>query len=243
MSDGNSPAAVKRAARQVIDRFTPLGLAFTALDISNAVKQSMAGVRHRHVSGAVRELFDEKKIGTDYTRSLIDVQAGNKKVQAYLYHPEGDDPQAVYGSIQRRQLAAVPMPSQNDGDDSDFDDDDDFSDDQDDMDDDDQDEDADDGAGVSSGDVVLSIDGSGELAVPTSLIRQAGIDTDDVRVNPTGNGPDLQISACPPGTETRAIVLNVGGNAVSLPSYLAKKFSGGAIVARVDGANVVVEGR
>ena len=106
----------KRAVtRSVILDLVDQGFMFTALDVSNEVKLRV-DARHREISPLVRELFDEGILGDEYTRTLIDVLAGGKTVQAYLYYHEDDDPEDYDGSL-REQKARPPgqrVPSGND---------------------------------------------------------------------------------------------------------------------------------
>ena len=103
---------VENVTRRVVDRFTCEGFLFTALDISNAVKQSLPGVRHREVAPIVRDLFEDGIMGDDYVQTLIDVQISNgQTVQAFLYHMEDDDPDD-YAGTQRQQQAIPPIPVQ-----------------------------------------------------------------------------------------------------------------------------------
>ena len=98
----------KRAVtRAVLEDFVDQGFMFTALDVSNEVKSRLDGVRHREISPLVRELFDDGALGDAYTRTLIDVLAGGKTVQAYLYYDEDDDPEDYDGSL-REQKARPP---------------------------------------------------------------------------------------------------------------------------------------
>lgn len=97
----------KRAVtRSVMENLVDQGFMFTALDVSNEVKLQL-DVRHREISPLVRELFDDGVLGDEYTRTLIDVLAGGKTVQAYLYYHEDDDPEDYDGSL-REQKARPP---------------------------------------------------------------------------------------------------------------------------------------
>jgi len=91
----------------VLERLVEQGFMFTALDVSNEVKLELEGVRHREISPIVRELFDDGALGDDYTRTTIDVLAGGKTVQAFLYHHEDDDPDDYDGDL-REQKARPP---------------------------------------------------------------------------------------------------------------------------------------
>ena len=59
---------------RVVDEFTSAAMLFTALDISNAVKQTLPDARHREISPIVRDLFERRGMGA-YTQTLIDVNA------------------------------------------------------------------------------------------------------------------------------------------------------------------------
>lgn len=101
---------VENVTRRVMDRFACEGFLFTALDVSNQVKQSLPGVRHREVAPIVRDLFEDGVMGTSYVQTLIDVQLpGGQTTQAFLYHLEDDDPDD-YAGTQRQQLAIPPVP-------------------------------------------------------------------------------------------------------------------------------------
>jgi hypothetical protein len=95
-----------------MDRFSCEGFLFTALDVSNQVKQSLPGVRHREVAPIVRDLFEDGVLGESYMQTLIDVQVpGGQTTQAFLYHLEDDDPDD-YAGTQRQQRAIPPVPVQ-----------------------------------------------------------------------------------------------------------------------------------
>ncbi len=97
----------RTVTRSVLLHLVDQGFMFTALDVSNEVKLRMDGVRHRDISPLVRELYDDGVLGDNYTRTLIDVQAGSKTVQAFLYYDEDDDPEDYDGSL-REQKARPP---------------------------------------------------------------------------------------------------------------------------------------
>lgn len=103
---------IENVTRRVMDRFTCEGFLFTALDVSNQVKQSLPGVRHREVAPIVRDLFEDGVLGESYVQTLIDVQIpGGQPTQAFLYHLEDDDPED-YAGTQRQQTAIPPIPVQ-----------------------------------------------------------------------------------------------------------------------------------
>ena len=103
---------IENVTRRVMDRFACEGFLFTALDVSNQVKQSLPGVRHREIAPIVRDLFDDGVMGQSYVQTLIDVQIpGGQSTQAFLYHLEDDDPDD-YAGTQRQQRAIPPVPVQ-----------------------------------------------------------------------------------------------------------------------------------
>jgi hypothetical protein len=98
---------IENVTRRVMDRFAVEGFLFTALDVSNQVKQSLPGVRHREVAPIVRDLFDDGVMGQSYVQTLIDVRLPDgQTTQAFLYHLEEDDPDDYAGT--QRQLRAIP---------------------------------------------------------------------------------------------------------------------------------------
>lgn len=97
----------RSVTRDVLEHLVDQGFMFTALDVSNEVKLRLDGVRHREISPIVRELYDDGALGESYTRTLIDVQAGSKTVQAFLYYDEDDDPEDYDCSL-REQKARPP---------------------------------------------------------------------------------------------------------------------------------------
>jgi hypothetical protein len=100
-------ADIENVTRRVMDRFAVEGFLFTALDVSNQVKQALPGVRHREVAPIVRDLFDDGVMGQSYVQTLIDVQLPDgQTTQAFLYHLEDDDPDDYAGT--QRQLRAIP---------------------------------------------------------------------------------------------------------------------------------------
>ncbi len=100
--------------REVVEHLSKNGFMFTALDVSNEVKQELVGVRHRQVSPLVRQLFADKVMGPDYTRTQIDVVTSQgKTVQAFLYHDKNDEHEDYSGS-QREQRALPPRATADD---------------------------------------------------------------------------------------------------------------------------------
>src|SRR5262245_65614302 len=69
---------------RVVDEFTSAAMLFTALDVSNAVKQTLPEARHREISPIVRDIFERRGMGA-YQQTSIDVMAqGNKPEHAVL---------------------------------------------------------------------------------------------------------------------------------------------------------------
>jgi hypothetical protein len=162
------PADVLRGVTQrVVDLYTKGGFLFTALDVSNAVKQTLASVRHREVSPLVRELFDKGWMGEDYEQTLIDVVAeGRKPAQAYLYHLSGADIAAGYGPDKRSQLAIPPVTASLDEDDE---------------------------LGAGQTAATLEVGADGRLRVPKQLLTLAGITGDRVVAEQVGD--EIYVSA------------------------------------------------
>jgi len=101
---------VENVTRRVMDRFAYEGFLFTALDVSNQVKQSLPGVRHREVAPIVRDLFEDGVMGESFVQTLIDVRLPDgQSTQAFLYHLDADDPDD-YAGTQRQQRAIPPVP-------------------------------------------------------------------------------------------------------------------------------------
>lgn len=93
---------------RVVDEFTSAALLFTALDISNAVKQTLPETRHREISPIVRDIFERRGMGA-YMQTSIDVMAqGQKPARALLYHLPEQSP-AMYDDSMRAQLATPPQ--------------------------------------------------------------------------------------------------------------------------------------
>lgn len=152
---------------RIVDEFTAAAMLFTALDVSNAVKQTLTEARHRDISPIVRELFDRRGMGA-YTQTLIDVMAsGHKPVKAFLYHlPEQTT--ALYDDAMRSQLATppqrnIPAPEAQ--------------------------------VSSSSSEAGVRVGKDGRGRVPRTLIENAGIRGDRVVVRSDATGPKLTISA------------------------------------------------
>lgn len=104
-----TPEALAGVTQRVIDLYTREGFLFTALDVSNSVKQTLPSVRHREVAPIVRDIFAAGNMGDAYQQTLIDVTADRKPVQAFLYHLKGADIAVGYAEDKRHQLAIPPV--------------------------------------------------------------------------------------------------------------------------------------
>jgi len=177
--DAVDPQVLRAVTQRVIDNFTEMGVLFTALDVSNQVKRTLPSVRHREVSPTVRDLFGQGAFGDEYIQTLIDVQAGHKTVQAFLYHLDDDDAD-MYGDSMRSQNATPPV-SAAALDDMDVPDD------------------------LQSWTVKAGRDGRGRI--PRKLIENAGITTYDVILRYIDAETRLEIRAWQPGDATDGEVL------------------------------------
>ena len=78
---------LKQVVSSVISQLVLSRELFTALDVSNLVKQKM-NVKHRQVRDVVREIWDDRDLLVSYGRTLISVTlADDSVVKAMLYHP------------------------------------------------------------------------------------------------------------------------------------------------------------
>jgi len=171
MTDPVSEDQLWSVTRRVIDQLTYAGHMFTALDVSNSVKQTLSSVRHRQVSPLVREMFDDGAMGEDYERTSIEVYAGGKKANkttAFLYHLDDANPNSY---TNRDQVALAPV-SAAVGDDTTLD--------------------------GSVDELTLQPGQDGRLRIPRQLLERAGVDTDQVQVDLVEPGK-LALSALPFG--------------------------------------------
>lgn len=116
MARKSTPEELVAVTARVVDKFTSSAMLFTALDVSNAVKQSLPDIRHREVSPLVRDTFARGGMGP-YKQTTIEVVADRKTVEAFLYHlPK--HPAANYDDSMRNQLAIPPVSASADDDDA-----------------------------------------------------------------------------------------------------------------------------
>jgi hypothetical protein len=152
---------------RVVDEFTSAAMLFTALDVSNAVKQTLTEARHREISPVVRDIYERRGMGA-YTQTLIDVMAqGQKPAKAFLYHLPEQAP-ALYDDAMRAQLAVPPQRTTQVEDQA---------------------------VSASSTEAGVRIGKDGRARVPRALIQNAGIHGDQVVVKSEAAVPRLVISA------------------------------------------------
>jgi hypothetical protein len=212
-----SPDALRGVTQRVVDLYTREGFLFTALDVSNSVKQTLPSVRHREVAPLVRDLFANGAMGEVYEQTLIDVMADRKTVQAFLYHMKRANIAVEYAEDKRRQLAIPPVSASLD----------------------ENDELA---QGETEADLSVGVDG--RLRVPRKLLTLAKITSERVTAERVGDEIFLGLllsSMDPPAT---AIVLELAHpTLLHVPLSLAKIFDAGhPIRARVERFHVRISG-
>ena len=212
-----SPDALRGVTQRVVDLYTREGFLFTALDVSNSVKQTLSSVRHREVAPIVRDLFASGAMGETYHQTLIDVVADRKTVQAFLYHLEGADIVAGYGDDKRRQLAIPPVSASLDENDE-----------------------------LAQGvtEVDLAVGADGRLRVPRKLITLAKITSEKITAERVGDEILLGMLLSAMDPPVHAVVLElVHPTLLHLPATLAKIFDPNLpIKARVDRFQVRISG-
>ncbi|MFA6609073.1 MAG: hypothetical protein WCT07_04175 [Candidatus Paceibacterota bacterium] len=96
----------------VVNDFIDVGELFTALDVSNKVKEQMPSARHREVRDVVRAAWTSSIEPKGYGRSPITVNLSDgSTAQALLYHPLADswDLDSKYDVQQRAKTSARPQ--------------------------------------------------------------------------------------------------------------------------------------
>ncbi|HEY4219910.1 MAG TPA: hypothetical protein VGO62_01180 [Myxococcota bacterium] len=162
-----TPEELQAVTSRVIDAFTSSAMLFTALDVSNSVKQTLTDIRHREVAPVVREAFERGAMGK-YKQTLIDVIAeGRKPAQAFLYHLPANKP-AEYDDSMRNQLAIPPVPPGADAEE-------------------------DDAITPSTTDVLVKVGLDGRGRLPRQLVNNAGIVGEKVLVRVQAVPPKLEI--------------------------------------------------
>lgn len=105
--------SVDDLAREIVADFVKNNVLFTALDVSNKVKETMPFARHREVRDVVRDMFCTDIEPSGYARTPITVTLGNgSTAEALLYHSLVDswDLDNKYDTQQRAQGTAKPAP-------------------------------------------------------------------------------------------------------------------------------------
>jgi hypothetical protein len=95
----------------VVNDFVSKAEPFTALDVSNKVKETFPLARHREVRDLVRDLFVNDLANRGYARTPINVTLNDgSTVTAMLYHDLSDswDLEAKYDAQKRSQNAVKP---------------------------------------------------------------------------------------------------------------------------------------
>lgn len=109
-------ANLEDTVRLVVQDFVSREVLFTALDVSNAVKQQLPLARHREVRDTVRNMFSTDIESQGWGRTPITVTLGDgSSAEALLYHPLTDacnldnkyDLQARQATSYRQAVAAV----------------------------------------------------------------------------------------------------------------------------------------
>jgi hypothetical protein len=107
-------ATLQDTVREVVQQMVDKDELFTALDVSNKVKQTMPHATHRSIRDEVRHLYAFGTEFAGYKRTPIDVVIEDGSTQqALLYHPFSDswDLDNRYDAQKRNQVsvkAAVP---------------------------------------------------------------------------------------------------------------------------------------
>lgn len=82
---------LQNTVREVVTSFVKDFKPFTALDISNKVKETLPRARHSEVRDLVREMFKTDLVASNYGKTDIDVTLANgTTAKAVLYHDLAD---------------------------------------------------------------------------------------------------------------------------------------------------------
>ena len=103
---------LESTVNEVIASFIDDEVLFTALDVSNKVKESIPAARHREVRDVVRNAWYNTIEVAGYGRTPISVTLTNGSVaQALLYHPLHDswDLDSKYDAQKREQVVTAPI--------------------------------------------------------------------------------------------------------------------------------------
>lgn len=210
-----TPDMLAAVTARVLDRFTASAMLFTALDVSNAVKETLPDARHRDISPIVREIFDNEGMGA-YRQTQIDVMASGKKVQALLYHLPTQDPER-YDESMRSQLAKPPSAAK-DNTVTDI-----------------HIEDSTLGASVPVGE-----DGRGRVS--RRLLRNAGLDGDEVLLRVEESPPSLSLSSPDEDDDDDADIVSFEHPDLLYlsPEHLSGFPAGVQLAARIEDGRVII---
>lgn len=98
--------------RSVVQDFISREVLFTALDVSNSVKQSLPNARHREIRDVVRAMFATDIETQGWARTPITVNLNDgTTAEALLYHPLTDswNLDNKYTTQQRQATASRPV--------------------------------------------------------------------------------------------------------------------------------------
>lgn len=193
-----SPDALRGVTQRVVDLYTREGFLFTALDVSNSVKQTLPSIRHREVAPLVRDMFDSGTMGDAYLQTLIDVKADRKTVQAFLYHMKGANIAVEYADDKRSQLAIPPVSASLDENDELT-------------------------QGLTEADLSMGVDG--RLRVPRKLLTLAKITSERISAERVGDEILLGLLIAGMDPPANAMVLELAHpTLLHIPVALAKMF-------------------
>lgn len=105
-------ANLEGTVRSIVENLISSEILFTALDVSNTVKQVLPNVRHREVRDVVRGMFTTVIESQGWARSPITVTlADGTTAEALLYHPLTDswDLDNKYSVQQRTAKSYQPV--------------------------------------------------------------------------------------------------------------------------------------
>ena len=108
-------SSLEDTVRLVVQDFISRDVLFTALDVSNSVKQAAPNARHREVRDVVRSIFTTDIETQGWARTPISVTLGDgTKAEALLYHPLTDswDLDNKYSAQQRVATSVRPVSMQ-----------------------------------------------------------------------------------------------------------------------------------
>jgi hypothetical protein len=208
---------LRGVTQRVVDLYTREGFLFTALDVSNSVKQTLPSVRHREVAPIVRDLFANGTMGDAYAQTLIDVVADRKTVQAFLYHMKGADIAVEYAEDKRRQLAIPPVSASLDENDE---------------------------LAQGETEAVVTVGVDGRLRVPRKLLTLAGITTPRVAAERVGDEIFLAVLLSDTAPPAGALALELlHPTLLHVPATLASIFDDEEpITAKVERFHVRISG-